>query len=262
MRHQRAHRALVRQLVYQERKARALRGHEREYSAVMMQASQEVRAMLESVRPIGPDARVLEVGSGAHGLIFFFGTRRSVGVDPLAVPYAILFPAWQCRVPTVAAFGEALPFADSSFDIVLCDNVVDHAERPEAIVAEIARVLAPGGLLYFTVNIHHPIYAFASSLHAAWNAVGVSYEIGPFADHTTHFTLVGARRLFVNLPLRILQETANIAETKAMAKRSRPLQLRGWLKRFFFKNALFQVMAVREPCAEENRSWAFACDEE
>ena len=58
----------------------------------------------------------------------------------------------------ISATGESLPLRDKSFDIVLCDNVVDHAKNPRRIIEEIARVLAPGGMLYFEVNIHHRIY--------------------------------------------------------------------------------------------------------
>lgn len=212
----------------------------------MMRSSSKVRGILKCVHPIYPEARVLEVGSGAQGLIFFFGAERGVGVDPLAQSYAELFPEWQSRVATVAAFGESLPFAESSFDIVLCDNVVDHAESPTGIVAEMARVLKPSGLLYFTVNIHHPIYALASRIHAAWNDLGIRHEIGPFADHTVHLTLIRARRLFEGLPFRVLQETNNIAESKVVAKQGAPHHAGDMLKRIFFKNALYEVIAVRE----------------
>lgn len=212
----------------------------------MLARSTHARALLERVRPIAPDARVLEVGSGAHGLIFYFGTTRGVGVDPLAVHYASLFPAWQRRARTLAAHGEALPFADATFDVVLCDNVVDHAENPARIVSELARVLAPGGLLYFTVNVHHPIYAAAAALHSAWNTAGLRYEIGPFADHTVHLTLEAARRLFDRLPLRILSETDSIEETKTSARRARSRHAGDRLKKLFFKNALYETIAVRE----------------
>src|SRR3712207_7148876 len=50
--------------------------------------------------------------------------------------YAVLFPAWQGRARTIAAGGEALPFDDGAFDVVLCDNVVDHATNPRRIVEE------------------------------------------------------------------------------------------------------------------------------
>ena len=40
---------------------------------------------------------------------------------------------------------ESLPFPDASFDLVYSWGVIHHAERPEAIVREIRRVLRPGG---------------------------------------------------------------------------------------------------------------------
>jgi SAM-dependent methyltransferase len=245
-RQQRAQRALARQLAYQKKKSISVRGREQDLVSAMTRSSSKVRALLESVQPINPDARVLEAGSGAHGLIFFFGAERGVGVDPLAQSYAELFPAWQSRVTTVAAFGESLPFAESSFDIVLCDNVVDHAESPAAILNELARVLKPSGLLYFTVNIHHPIYNIASRLHGAWNDLGIRYEIGPFADHTVHFTLGSAQQLFEGLPFRKLQETSNIAASRLVAKQRAPRHAGDRLKRIFFKNALYEVVAVKE----------------
>jgi len=184
-RHRQAQRALERQLEYQQKKAVAVAGREGDLMASMKLSSERVRGVLEKFQPIDSEASVIEVGSGAHGLIFFFGQQRSIGVDPLAVDYRRLFPAWQKRVQTIAAFGEHLPFADQTFDIVLCDNVVDHAENPRAIVRELVRILKSGGLLYFTVNIHHPLYFVAARAHSTWHALGIAYEIGPFADHTT-----------------------------------------------------------------------------
>ncbi|HET6976527.1 MAG TPA: methyltransferase domain-containing protein [Pyrinomonadaceae bacterium] len=240
-----AHRALERQLAYQERKAEHVRGHEDEFINAMKRSSHRVRELLETFQPIGDDARVIEVGSGAHGLIFYFGSGPGIGVDPLAVSYGRLFPGWQHKAQTVAACGESLPFADQSFDVVLCDNVVDHAESPKQIVAELARVLAPGGLLYFTVNIHHPVYAVAAGLHSSWRSIGVPYEVGPFADHTIHLTLETAASLFENLPLQILSAKSNIDEARARARQQAPRHAGDRFKRVFFKNALYEVVARR-----------------
>jgi SAM-dependent methyltransferase len=243
----RARRALERQLDYQRAKAARARGHEADYVEAMRQRSARVREKLERVRVIPSDARVLEVGSGAHGLVFLFGTTRGVGVDPLACDYAALFPAWQHRAHTIAAAGERLPFADATFDVVLCDNVVDHAEDPARIARELARVLAPGGLLYFTVNFHHAVYSAAARLHAAWNAAGLGFEIGPFADHTVHLTYSGARSLFDGLPLRVIHESGNVSDAKRAARQRPPRHAGDRLKRLFFKNALYELVAERNP---------------
>lgn len=241
----RVQRALERQLDYQRRKAVQIRGHEAELMAGMAAHSASVRNKLSAVASIPPNSRVLEVGSGAHGLIFFFDGGERVGVDPLADHYKELFPIWQRRVQTIAAFGEKLPFEDASFDVVLSDNVVDHAESPRRIVEEIARVLAPGGLLYFTVNVHHPLYRWAASVHAGWRALGIPFEVPPFASHTVHLTLDAARQLFADLPLRIVRESDTIHETKRQARSLAPRHVGDRLKRWFFKNANWEVIAVK-----------------
>lgn len=240
-----AQRALERQLAYQQHKAQHLRGHENDVLLAMTKSSRRVRDLLESFQPIAPQARVIEVGSGAHGLIFCFGAECGVGVDPLAVSYSDLFPGWQRRASTVAAVGESLPFINGSFDVVICDNVVDHAESPAQIVRELVRILTPGGLLYFTVNFHHPLYSVAAGVHSSWRALGVPFEIGPFADHTTHLTLTSASELFQNLPLEILSEKSNIDEARQRARQRPARHLGDRLKRVFFKNAVYEVVARR-----------------
>lgn len=241
--HRRACRALERQLAYQRAKADSIRGREAEVMLRMAEHSRAVRAKLSAVHTIPANARVLEVGSGAHGLIFFFDAAERIGVDPLADEYKTLFPAWQGQAQTIAARGEQLPFEESSFDLVLSDNVVDHAESPRQIVNEIARVLAPGGLLYFTVNVHHPFYHWAATAHAAWRALGIPFEITPFADHTVHLTLNSARRLFAGLPFKFLEESDTVLE-----RRRRSLRVRhpgDQLQRLFFKNATWELIALR-----------------
>jgi SAM-dependent methyltransferase len=242
----RARRALDRQLDYQRRKAKAVRGHEPELMADMAAHSAAVREKLNTVAKIPAEARVLEVGSGAHGLIFFFEAAERVGVDPLADHYRQLFPAWQERATTIAAEGERLPLDDASFDIVLCDNVVDHAESPRRIVEEIARVTRPGGLMFFTVNVHHPIYGWASALHSGWRALGIPIEITPFADHTVHLTLDDARNLLRGVAFKIIEQTDTIEETRSADRLAPRRHLGDHLKRWFFKNARWEVIAVRE----------------
>jgi SAM-dependent methyltransferase len=51
------------------------------------------------------------------------------------------------RVHAVEASVQSLPFEDSSFDVVVANHMLYHASDPECAVAEIRRVLRPGGLL-------------------------------------------------------------------------------------------------------------------
>ena len=49
---------------------------------------------------------------------------------------------------------QPLPLPDASFEIALCCLVMDHIPRPQALLAEIARVLVPGGSLI--LSLMHP----------------------------------------------------------------------------------------------------------
>jgi 2-polyprenyl-6-hydroxyphenyl methylase / 3-demethylubiquinone-9 3-methyltransferase len=49
--------------------------------------------------------------------------------------------------------GEAIPFPDSSFDVIACCDVLEHVDDLNQVIHEVARTMKPGGLfLYDTVN--------------------------------------------------------------------------------------------------------------
>ena len=242
----RADRARERQLEYMRKFAAEYRGREHEMIADMRAQASDVRARIDAIRSIRPNDHVLEVGSGGCGLIFNFGGDHAVGVDPLADHLRPLFP-WQrsSDVPTIQAEGEDLPFDTGAFDIVLSDNVVDHARDPRRILEEIARLLKPGGLFYFTVHVHHPIYSVSSDLYGAWHALRLPGEVTPFADHTVHLTLDAARELFRDLPLQIVQQGTDRARIREEASKIPPRHWGDRLKRLFFKNVTWEVFAIR-----------------
>jgi len=55
--------------------------------------------------------------------------------------------------------GRNIPFADDTFDHILCTEVLEHAEEPDQLIAEMHRVLRPGGTLAVTIpfsaRVHH-----------------------------------------------------------------------------------------------------------
>jgi SAM-dependent methyltransferase len=60
----------------------------------------------------------------------------------------------------VAADAERLPFAPGLFTRVECDAVLEHVARPEAVMAEIERVLAPGGWAHIVTPFCHPFHEY------------------------------------------------------------------------------------------------------
>ncbi|MFZ1701823.1 MAG: class I SAM-dependent methyltransferase [Pyrinomonadaceae bacterium] len=242
---ERGRRALERQLDYQQNKAAGIGEHEDEHARMNFVRAQQIRLKLNSVKPISETDKILEVGSGAHGLVFGLGSKFAIGVDPLAVEYKQLFPKIQSTARSVAAIGEHLPFADAEFDIVLSDNVIDHATRPLDIIDELIRVLKPGGVLYFTVNVHHPFYGLASQAHGIWNALGLKFEISPFADHTVHLTESRIAAAFHSKDMRIVGRTSTVVETRAAQRGSIRSDPESVLKKVFFKNAVFELLASK-----------------
>ena len=60
--------------------------------------------------------------------------------------------------PDIFGTATCLPFRDASFATVLLLDVLEHVPDPESALAEVARVLAPGGRLLLTVPFLYPIH--------------------------------------------------------------------------------------------------------
>ena len=99
--------------------------------------------------------RMLDVGCGPRGsLEWADGAARRVGLDPLAAAYAELGTA-EHAMEYVAAGAESMPFADASFDVVSTINSLDHVDDLDRVIAELKRVVAPGGTLLLITDVNH-----------------------------------------------------------------------------------------------------------
>lgn len=58
--------------------------------------------------------------------------------------------------------GEALPYADAAFDAVVCVDVLEHVTDLDQCLAEVARVLRPGGLFLFDTINRNPLARLAT----------------------------------------------------------------------------------------------------
>lgn len=97
-----------------------------------------------------PGAKLLDIGASV-GWTVEAGAKRgaiSMGVD-IDVPG--LAKARRERDPRcffACADGEQLPFPDNSLDVVVFNHIYEHVVDPDAIMAEIRRVLTPTGVVY------------------------------------------------------------------------------------------------------------------
>ena len=66
------------------------------------------------------------------------------------------------RIGYDVGVGEALPYADASFDAVVCVDVLEHVADLTKVLAEVARVLRPGGLFLFDTINRNPLARLAT----------------------------------------------------------------------------------------------------
>ena len=103
-----------------------------------------------------PDApRILDLGCGtgeiSSRLAELFPAARVTGVDvlPVHVEYArARYTALAGRLAFTTGDGFALDFDDASVDLAVCRHMLQSIPHPERIVAELLRVLKPGGVLH------------------------------------------------------------------------------------------------------------------
>jgi SAM-dependent methyltransferase len=94
--------------------------------------------------------RLLDVGCGVkpYQTLFAPFAAAYVGVDPVGNRHADLEGSI-----------EDLPVEDASFDVILCNQVLEHCDNPMRAVAELRRATAPGGRVLVSthgVMAYHP----------------------------------------------------------------------------------------------------------
>ncbi len=93
----------------------------------------------------GIEGRLLDVGCGRKPYQSLFRVQSYVGLDIDSETTRrqgtadVLYP------------GGRFPFDEGAFDAVLCNQVLEHIFEPDTFLAEVRRVLVPGGRLLLTV---------------------------------------------------------------------------------------------------------------
>jgi len=93
----------------------------------------------------------------------------------------------------IVADAKNLPYSDSTIDAIFCEAVLEHIREPEKIVAEMYRVLKPGGVI-------HSFVPFMQGYHG-------------YPHHYQNFTLDGHKFLYSNCGFDILESDVAVGPT-------------------------------------------------
>jgi ubiquinone/menaquinone biosynthesis C-methylase UbiE len=135
-----------------------------------------VREVLDALGGQGAPARVLDVGAATGNLSAPFLEAGALVVSADVSASCLRIAAdrfrWTERHSTQLIDGTSLGvFADASFDVAACYSVLHHVPDYLALVAEMARVVRPGGLVYIDHERHDASWsdpAHAQFMADAW----------------------------------------------------------------------------------------------
>jgi SAM-dependent methyltransferase len=169
--------------------------------------------MFRQARTVAQHARVLDVGAGDAPYAELFAHTDYVTLDWESSPHE------GARAAAVSASADAIPLPDASFDVVVLTQVLEHVRRPAVVIAEIARVLRPGGRLLATVpfvwELHeepHDYWRFTPyALAALLEDAGLeAVEIAPRSD-----SLSALAQLMKNVGWSLLGDEPDARRTQA-----------------------------------------------
>jgi SAM-dependent methyltransferase len=112
-----------------------------------------------------PDDVIFDVGCGLFPSMPAYARDLRhggfVGLEPLTTPVE---RDYVCMTGAVA---EKLPLKDATFDAILLATSLDHIEHVDQAMAELKRILKPGGRIYFWCGLNEPeAMARAKSFHS------------------------------------------------------------------------------------------------
>ena len=147
-------------------------------------------------------ARVLDIGCGTGALLSSAGalwpSAALFGCD-IAAPMLAeansrtgLNDGGRRRPSLLTADFDALPYMEASFDVCVSSLVYQWAPSPQVAFAEAARVLRPGGLLYFSTLGPDTLWELRASYAKAARMNGFGYTAAEFHPYKDEGTLTGA----------------------------------------------------------------------
>jgi SAM-dependent methyltransferase len=126
----------------------------------------------ERLWALGAEGPVLDLGCGRG---YWLRRMAAAGLRPVGIEHEADRAGEAGRqAPAAVADGARLPIADASVGLVWCIHVLHHLEQPDEVLAEIKRVLRPGGHLVMAETVEdNPLVRLGRRAWPAWDGVAV-----------------------------------------------------------------------------------------
>jgi ubiquinone/menaquinone biosynthesis C-methylase UbiE len=161
--------------------------------------------LVADVAEVGPGDRVVDVGSGPGRFLREAGERgaEAVGVEPSGQMRRLA--AWRTpaslreRVRVVDGTAERMPLEDGSATVAWAVASFHHWADPDAGLAELGRVLAPGGRLLIAERLARPRSWFRHHALSREQGERLADQVGQagFTDVTVAEETAGRRHLLL-----------------------------------------------------------------
>lgn len=147
----------------------------------------KIRAFAASV---SDNKKILDVGCGNKPYKDLFKNDVYAGIDIEGGGHSR-----SSKKPDKFFDGQSIPYADEEFDIAISTQVLEHAQNPEKLLSEMARVLKRDGVLFLTMPF-------------VWDEHEEPFDF-------RRFTSFGHRQIFTrtNLAIQSIQKTTGVFGT-------------------------------------------------
>jgi SAM-dependent methyltransferase len=208
-------------------------------------------AMIREAAPGVEGGRVLENGCGIGAYVARLRqfTPYVFGLD---YEFERVAEGGKTLDKLICAAGEALPYPENAFDVVISNEVIEHVQDDAASLREIVRVLRRGGrLVLFCPNRWYPVETHGIYWRGRYifgNIPLVNYLPDPvrnkLAPHVRAYTRRRLRKLLSGLPVKIVRHSIIFGGYDNLITRFGPLGklIRAGL--YVFENTPLQVLGL------------------
>lgn len=165
--------------------------------------SNKLRNVAGSIREVKKNPKnILDVGSASgwflHELKKKFANTDCTGIDVYkkAIDYG---KERYSNIELLKGDAHKIPFKDASFEVIVCCEVLEHVENPEAVIKEMKRVLKKNGSIIIEIDTGNWLFKFVWFF---WT----NLRKGVWRDSHVHsFSVKKLEKLFIDNDLKIKQ---------------------------------------------------------